>query len=69
MKRKDRIGRTWNNNDAEGTWEHGEHVIGCGGKNGSKFSIWAGPDKGHWEYKRLSEAMDACRTTGKHNEK
>jgi hypothetical protein len=60
MRRKDSLGRTWHYNDCEGTWEHGKHVIGCGGKNKSRFMVWTGPNRGTCEYTTLAEAMTAC---------
>lgn len=67
MKRKDKRGRVWEYNDAEGSWHHGEHTIGCGANNGSKFMIWDGPDRGHYEYKTLGEAMAACKVSTNDN--
>jgi hypothetical protein len=62
MKSKtDSHGRKWNYSDADGSWIHGKHIIGCGVKNGSKWQIWNGPDTGHYEYRTLSLAMSACR--------
>jgi hypothetical protein len=60
LTRTDERGRVWRFNDAEGTWDHGKHLIGCGGRNGSKWSIWAGPDRGHREFKTLTEAIQSC---------
>ena len=64
MRRKDKQGRTWEYNDAEGSWHHREHTIGCGANNGSRFMVWDGPDSGHYEYKTLGEAMASCRNLG-----
>ena len=58
--RKDSLGRVWNYCDGEGSWQHGKHVIGCGGKNGSKWAIWGGPCAGHCEFNTLREAMGVC---------
>jgi hypothetical protein len=60
MTKKDSKGRVWSYSDAEGSWGCGEHIIGCGGKNGSKWMVWDGPSKGYYEYKTLREAMEAC---------
>ena len=57
---KDSSGRVWEYGEAEGTWQHGKHCIGCGLHNKSKFQIWGGPNKGYYEYKTLKEAMAAC---------
>ena len=58
--KKDTEGRVWNYCDSEGTWSHGEHLIGCGNNNGSKWSIWAGPNQGWQEFKTLKDAMASC---------
>jgi len=58
--RKARQGRTWEDSDGEGSWGHGEHCIGCGAANGSKWQIWDGPQASRYEYKTLREAMEAC---------
>ena len=58
--RKDDNGRIWEYSDGEGSWSNGKHTIGCGGNNGSKWQIWDGPNSGHYEYKTLKEAMQAC---------
>ena len=58
--RKDSHGRVWAYCDGEGSWSHGRHIIGCGGRNGSKWQVWNGPSSGRYEYKTLGEAMDAC---------
>ncbi|MGI9459764.1 MAG: hypothetical protein ACR2NF_07185 [Pirellulales bacterium] len=55
---KDKTGRVWTYEDAEGTWEHGSHVIGCSGSNGRKWQVWSvqrGP-----VYDTLREAMLSC---------
>lgn len=56
----DERGRVWTYGDAEGSWSHDRHVIGCGANNGSKWQIWGGPSSGYYEYKTLTEAMQAC---------
>ena len=63
MKRtkKDSKGRVWSYCDGEGSWSHGAHVIGCAGKNGSKWEIWGGPSKDYYAYSTLRDAMEACR--------
>jgi hypothetical protein len=58
--KKDTQGRTWTYSDGEGAWECGKHIIGCGRKNGSKWQVWNGPNAGHYEYKTLKDAMNAC---------
>ena len=58
--KKDSQGRVWSYCDGEGSWSNGDHVIGCGANNGNKWQIWSGPSKGHYEYKTLTEAMQAC---------
>jgi hypothetical protein len=58
--KKDNKGRVWSYCDGEGSWSHGEHIIGCGRDNGSKWQVWGGPNTGHYEYKTLKEAMEAC---------
>jgi hypothetical protein len=58
--KKDNQGRVWIYNDGEGSWSNEKHTIGCGRDNGSKWEIWAGPNTGHYEYKTLKEAMEAC---------
>lgn len=60
LTRKDSKGRVWSYCDSEGAWTHGSHVIGCGGKNGSKWQVWSGPNAGYYEHKNLSEAMATC---------
>jgi hypothetical protein len=57
MKRTDANGRTWEYNDCEGTWEHGEHIIGCGGKNGRKYMFWSSDDRYPEEFTTLKAAM------------
>ena len=54
--------RVWSYCDGEGTWSHGDHIIGCGAKNGSKWRIWDGPQRSRYEYSTLSDAIDACGT-------
>jgi len=56
--RKDSLGRVWEYSDAEGTWHHGEFLIGCGANNGRKFANWN--EKWPEEYKTLREAMESC---------
>lgn len=56
----DSKGRTWVYNDAEGSWNCEEHIIGCGKRNGSKWQIWDGPSKGCYEYETLKRAMENC---------
>ena len=46
IKMTDKQGRIWNYSDAEGSWSHGPHTIGCGAKNVSKWMIWDGPHRG-----------------------
>jgi hypothetical protein len=58
--RKDKLGRVWTYNDSLGSWEHGEHVIGCGRRNGSKWQIWDGPFRGFYEFNTLAAAMNYC---------
>jgi hypothetical protein len=58
--RKDSQGRIWTYNDSLGSWEHGDHVVGCGRDNGSKWQIWYGPSKGNYEFKTLAMAMSYC---------
>ena len=61
--KKDQTNRVWVYCDCEGTWSHGEGMtrleIGCGGKNGSKWSIWrdCNGEYDSYEYKTLKEAM------------
>ena len=61
MTKTDGQGRVWDYSEGEGSWSCGKHTIGCGESNGSKWQIWDGPDRGHYEYKTLKEAMSACR--------
>lgn len=56
----DKAGRTWTYSDGEGSWGNGQHIIGCGRNNESKWQIWNGPKAGYYEYKTLREAMAAC---------
>jgi hypothetical protein len=61
MKTKtDGKGRTWSYSDADGSWTSGDNTIGCGRRNGSKWQVWDGPAKGHYEYQTLKAAMEAC---------
>jgi hypothetical protein len=61
MKTKtDSKGRTWSYSDADGSWTSGDNTIGCGRRNGSKWQVWDGPAKGHYEYPTLKAAMEAC---------
>lgn len=60
LAKKDNKGRIWEYCDGEGSWSHGEHVIGCGRDNGNKWQIWSGSNAGHYEYKTLKQAMEAC---------
>ena len=57
MKRRtDRDGRTWEYNDAEGTYSYKNILIGCGGNNGSKWMNW-NAGRCAYEYDTLRQAM------------
>lgn len=60
LTKTDSRGRVWTYCDGEGSWRCGEHVIGCGGSNGSKWSVWSGPNQGYYEHKTLRAAMESC---------
>jgi len=53
---KDAHGRVWEYCDAEGCWTYKKHCIGCGYRNGSKWSDWNDHD-GPEEFKTLQQAM------------
>ena len=57
----DNQNRVWEYDDAEGTWQHGEFLIGCGFKNVYKWMRWGGPDRYPEEFKTLRQAMANCR--------
>jgi hypothetical protein len=59
--KKDAAGRVWEYCDGDGSWSHGPHVIGCGGKNKNKWMIWGGPDSRCHEFETLTLAMNRCR--------
>tara|TARA_R110000824_G_scaffold172434_1_gene350306 strand:- start:33762 stop:33962 length:201 start_codon:yes stop_codon:yes gene_type:complete len=57
-KRTDKDGRVWEYNDAEGNYSYKKACIGCGGRNGSKFTDWN--RTGCEEFNTLREAMASC---------
>lgn len=58
LTKTDKLGRQWTYCDCEGTWTHGEHVIGCAGSNGRKWNVWSVPRS--CDYRTLREAMLSC---------
>ena len=54
---KDNYGRVWTYSDTEGTWRHGDHLIGRSGRNNSRFLVWDGPSEYPEEFKSLRACM------------